>query len=410
MADTEHLRVEERTAAEAPAGWVYVLGGDDALPTGTWALRAAERPGATPAACRHADLTLKKPAHRADVRHMSHILRPALSLMGRLRFAQKFALIGLVLVAALAFTGRAYLRSQDGQIAFSAKERVGLRVVAPAGTLLGRLTALRSTAVRAAGGDDAAREALPERQAGVADARKTVDRAIAADGAALGLEKRWRDLGAAIQDAPEVGGDPAATSKAYAALTDGASALIVEAGNASNLILDPDLDSYYVMDDVITKVPGTLTGIAATSDLRVRVASGDDAARIDLAVAQGALHAASAAGSAGLGTAFEATADGDLVKDLGALNSEAGGAVTGLGKAFDRIARGGAAGSDPGTDEAIADATRLQEALAPALDRLLVSRLDRLRGEKRTVVTSPCWPSCSAPTCFSRSTPASSAR
>ena len=89
--------------------------------------------------------------------------------MGRLRFAQKFALIGLVLVAALAFTGRAYLRSQDGQIAFSAKERVGLRVVAPAGTLLGRLTALRSTAVRAAGGDEAARDALPEREAAVAD-------------------------------------------------------------------------------------------------------------------------------------------------------------------------------------------------------------------------------------------------
>jgi hypothetical protein len=31
--------------------------------------------------------------------------------------------------------------------------------------------------------------------------------------------------------------------------------LIIQVGNASNLILDPDLDSYYAMDTVITKMP-----------------------------------------------------------------------------------------------------------------------------------------------------------
>ena len=31
--------------------------------------------------------------------------------------------------------------------------------------------------------------------------------------------------------------------------------LIIQVGNASNLILDPDLDSYYAIDTVITKMP-----------------------------------------------------------------------------------------------------------------------------------------------------------
>jgi len=31
--------------------------------------------------------------------------------------------------------------------------------------------------------------------------------------------------------------------------------LIIQVGNASNLILKPDLDSYYAMDTVITKMP-----------------------------------------------------------------------------------------------------------------------------------------------------------
>lgn len=40
--------------------------------------------------------------------------------------------------------------------------------------------------------------------------------------------------------------------------------LIIQAGNTSNLILDPDLDSYYAMDTVITKLPelGQLIGQA----------------------------------------------------------------------------------------------------------------------------------------------------
>ena len=314
------------------------------------------------------------------------LFAPAVALMGRLRFAQKFALIALVFLAALAFTGRAYLRSQDGQIAFSAKERVGLRVVAPTGTLLGRLAALRTTAVRAASGDASAADALPAREAAVTEAETAVDAAVAADGEELGVTERWSELESAIAAAPQAGDTPAARSKAYAALTDAAAALIVEAGNSSNLILDPDLDSYYVMDDVITKVPGTLTGLAATSDLRVLVAAGAEEQRIDLAVAHGALKAAADAGSAGLATAYEATADGQLEADLSGVDGTAGDSVAKVGDALEAVARGGDAARDPGTDAAIADATKLQEALAPALDRLLVTRLDRLRGEKRTVL------------------------
>ena len=144
------------------------------------------------------------------VTRTAQLFAPAVALMGRLRFAQKFALIALVFLAALAFTGRAYLRSQDGQIAFSAKERVGLRVVAPTGTLLGRLAALRTTAVRAASGDAAAADALPAREAAVTEAEGAVDRAVQADGEELGVTKRWSELKRAIAAAPQAGDTPAA--------------------------------------------------------------------------------------------------------------------------------------------------------------------------------------------------------
>ena len=49
------------------------------------------------------------------------VFSPAAALLSRLRFAHKFALIGLVLVVAVAVVGRAYVQTQNAQIAFSAK-------------------------------------------------------------------------------------------------------------------------------------------------------------------------------------------------------------------------------------------------------------------------------------------------
>jgi hypothetical protein len=82
---------------------------------------------------------------------MRQFFDPAARLLSRLRFAHKFALIGLGLVVAVALVGRAYVQTQNAQIAFSAKERVGIRVIEPSGELLGSLALARAAAVR---GDD----------------------------------------------------------------------------------------------------------------------------------------------------------------------------------------------------------------------------------------------------------------
>lgn len=46
----------------------------------------------------------------------------------------------------------------------------------------------------------------------------------------------------------------------YAAAIAAAQALIIKVGDSSNLILDPDLDSYYVMDLLLMKLPDTFAG------------------------------------------------------------------------------------------------------------------------------------------------------
>src|SRR5438552_14984889 len=65
------------------------------------------------------------------------LLRPAAMLVGRLRYAKKFAVVGLVLFLPLGLVAKAYVDLQHSQIAFSAKERKGVAYMAP----LLRLTA-----------------------------------------------------------------------------------------------------------------------------------------------------------------------------------------------------------------------------------------------------------------------------
>jgi methyl-accepting chemotaxis protein len=313
------------------------------------------------------------------------VFTPALRLLARLRFAHKFALIGLVLVVAVAVVGQAYLKVQHTQIAFSAKERVGIRVIAPAGELLGNLAAARAAAVR---GDD---DVLDGRIEAVNKAVGKVDAAVKADGTELALNSDWSKLRGSIESTlSSLPSGVAERSEALAELTNGAAALIVKAGDTSNLILDPDLDSFYVMDALVTKVPGMVTGLADASDQAV-LAEVDKANaldhRIDLALTQGAIMSATSAGTAGLDTSFEKTADTKLKSDLSDPVAAAAGATEKAAKGFTKLVRDGDAGAvDPAAiDRAIEQSTGAHRVLGPALDRLIDTRINGFSSSRRNV-------------------------
>ncbi len=318
---------------------------------------------------------------------MRQLFNPAAGLLSRLRFAHKFALIGLVLVVAVAVVGRAYVQTQNAQIAFSAKERVGIRVIEPTGELLGSLALARAAAVR---GDDG----LAERFAAVDETVGKVDAAVKADGAELGLEQDWAKLRDSIEatqgSLPE---GVAERSEALGELTAGAAALIVKAGDTSNLILDPDLDSFYVMDALVTKAPGMLTGLADASDQAVLAEVDAENAldhRIDLALTQGAVMSATSAGVGGLETSYEKTSDSKLESDLSGPAGEAAGAAEKAAEGLTALVRDGDAASvDPAAiDAAIEQAAALHAALGPALDRLIETRIGGFTGSRRNVLVA----------------------
>ena len=79
----------------------------------------------------------------------------------------------------------------------------------------------------------------------------------------------------------------------------------MRAADKSNLTLDPDLDTYYLMDTLITKLPALADATGRAADLRVaanggRAVPGVDSARIELAVLLGTVRNAAAAVDANL--------------------------------------------------------------------------------------------------------------
>ena len=148
------------------------------------------------------------------------LLRPALALADRLRASARLAALAGVLLVPAIYATWSFVTVIGGQVAFTQAERGGVEVLRPA------LTALASTTAGA--------PTLP--------ADLDAVRAAAAAHPELGLGDT---LGAVTtaQQKPDAA-TPAGRAVLASALVD----LVTQVGNASNLILDPDLDSFYVMD------------------------------------------------------------------------------------------------------------------------------------------------------------------
>jgi methyl-accepting chemotaxis protein len=150
-------------------------------------------------------------------------MRPVLAVVDRLRIGARLGVLILVLLVPGAGATYAYVGLINGQVDFAQSELDGTVVVREALLAMADATAGRQ----------------PDLAALRASLRKYPD---------LALDETF----AAVQAQPT-----AATL----------AALVAEAGNTSKLILDPDLDSFYVMDLQIVQLPKALVAGAAAAAL-----------------------------------------------------------------------------------------------------------------------------------------------
>ncbi|MGC4088005.1 MAG: hypothetical protein QM756_08930 [Polyangiaceae bacterium] len=217
----------------------------------------------------------------------SWLFLPAVAITNRLTYARKFVLIGLVLLAPLAFLLRLQYVGSSESIDFNAKERLGIEHIDPTKDFLYALEKRRVlVAAEFAGGvmKDELTTVTAEADARLSAVSAVDQRYGGAD--QLKTSEKWGRI---------VTGWNALKGKTFANAID-ADAAHAELGallvdlilnhscNYSNLILDPDLDSYWLMDAWCTKMPIISESISGTATRALRSLSArTDEQMIDLA-------------------------------------------------------------------------------------------------------------------------------
>ena len=158
--------------------------------------------------------------------------------------------------------------------------------------------------------------------------------------------------------------------------------LILQVGDASNLTLDPDLDSYYLMDTLQFRLPAVLDNAGRSADLAVlaadQPAGAGTEALIQLGLTNGVLTDTRATITRAVTTIAARSADGairrETVADFRRLDEAIAGLTTAVTAAV-KDRRPGAVHADA-SDAVRAAAAEFAAHVATSLDRLLRVRID----------------------------------
>ncbi len=305
------------------------------------------------------------------------VMAPGIRLFRRIGFPAKSAWVSLAFLVPILLLAVSLWLSAKQTIDFSAKERLGVQY---ARALMPLLDAAQNR-----------RRAATAKAPDLADAQQRVARALEAVeaeqrelGAALGTTSDWERLRRMQSDlsSQPLRGDASTTFAAHTAFVDAALALLNQVADGSNLTLDPEVNTYYLMDGAVFKKPllieqmGKLRGMG-NAVLR----SGQKTASQHDALTEA--NAFAVAHQAGAETALKRAmaADPKLAKELDLQSGNAASA------AFLAMARqqvlGDTLQGEPGAyltaaNEAIAQQYRSIDASLRVLDQRLESRVASL--------------------------------
>jgi methyl-accepting chemotaxis protein len=195
---------------------------------------------------------------------MKTVLAPAVALMNRLRYPYKFALIGVLAMIAVAYLLIALSFNLRAGVNLAQRELAGVRVIKPLLGFVQLAQQHRGLAAGVLGGEPTWEPRVAEKAKEVEAAIKAVDGAMAGDGTVFGVAEPWQAIKSKwaelAREWPELTGP--ASFLAHTELIGEALALVSQVGDASGLVVDPALDSFYVVDVAASRLPETLEYLA----------------------------------------------------------------------------------------------------------------------------------------------------
>ncbi|MBI5271243.1 MAG: cache domain-containing protein [Burkholderiales bacterium] len=184
----------------------------------------------------------------------SALLRPGMRLMRRLRMPTKMALMGLMLLIPLLLLILQSARDARSEMQFTAREVAGAELVSQVTELTSLVQAHRGLTHRVLSGDAAAASERDGVRQRAAQAMAAVDTAVPA--LPFAVADLWRPVREAV-DATLQGRHSSQRSEAFAEhgrQVEALRQLVLQIGERSGLLLDPEAGSFFLMDMVVERV------------------------------------------------------------------------------------------------------------------------------------------------------------
>ncbi|MBK8077124.1 MAG: EAL domain-containing protein [Kineosporiaceae bacterium] len=303
---------------------------------------------------------------------MEFLLRPGMRLMRRVGVAGKFGLIAVLLLVPMCTSMIASYREATGQISIADRERVGLRYTRPLVELVIELSQTRNLANQGEKPGDGWLRLVHE-----------LDDLTVESGETLSVSTAWPQLRAQTKAVY----DDALTHSQRAVLADQVAKqtrrLLQQVADAAHLMVDPQLDSNYLITMLVDELPRVVTAAADAQAVRSTHRQGDDPVALRLAARD--LSNAGRRLGLDLATALSASSWAGLHDAMGTEARTFSAAVTQYSAALEAADGAGTwptARSSLDTVNLTTSATSLSSALVVATDHLLTVRQDQLRADR----------------------------
>lgn len=264
---------------------------------------------------------------------MTTLLRAPLNAFNRLNYLTKFILVSLLFIVPLVATVWLLAQQQNAVIAITQSQLQGVTYLRPLNTLLADTLQHRSLTQQYATTKAAATQVqLQEIQSRIENDLEAVDEVDRLYGARLGttqllaeVKTEWATLRPKALTVIQLG-----VLDAHASMLAAIDLLIFQVGNTSQLILDPQLDSYYLADITLNKIPIqqrlTADTILLVEAINLRQSLGLD--RNELVGALSELRASDTEVARGVITAFSDSNDSRLEEMLSPVQQDLSAAVS----------------------------------------------------------------------------------
>ncbi len=197
---------------------------------------------------------------------MKALFSPAVALMSRLGYSRKFAVMGALALAAIAVLLFGLHESLDRVIRSSQHELAGIEVLKPMARLVQQLQQHRGLSSSVLNGDETVKEQLAAKAAEVREAFKSVEAKFQPS---LVDNDAWKKIRASWTEIDTDGLDLTGTENFAAHTRLIGSVLVFQAvvSDEYSLTNDPDIDSRYLADTSLIKLPVALESLGQLRSL-----------------------------------------------------------------------------------------------------------------------------------------------